>query len=398
MDSEYGSLASVPNIPIFPFQHDSLSGTKTSPEPELLFGLFFSRVRVRQQKIFTTSSMTNMETQTRVRPPHLQPIWTEPRRSGGGGYPPSPYTARDAAYSPGTRSPNMPSLLYPRSPGYDHSMRRHERAMVDRLDQRNWPAPLESPTSRGLPRGLSPITELRSNGNLRPYQPQPHSHSYNRSPRSPDRPLPAEYDYPRRPTLADESRSILLSRAPEPRPAAQATSSLAERRRSLPPSFPAARRAARQRRQELHAWGHVYLGNGSEADCFVSPVGLRRLSDASSGEENAAADREREREREYRRQSRLTIRARVRPRALERKPFILQRTFDMDELRATVPEAEPTSPSSRRQSADFPNRNSQPYDPARPDREIDKAPARSIKTVPIRKLHAPFCDIFVRRC
>ncbi|KAK3329083.1 hypothetical protein B0H66DRAFT_13033 [Apodospora peruviana] len=327
-----------------------------------------------------------METQTRLRPPHLHPSWTDARHSGG--YPSTPYSARSSIYSPSMRSPNMPSPMYPRSPGYDNSMSRHERSMVGRLDQRNWPRQPESPT-RSAPRSLSPIAEL--NGGLRrasvAYPPQYLPPA--RSPHSLGKPVEyGFYDYPNRPTLADETRSILLSRAAEPQ--VPTSSSLAERRRSLPPSFPAARRAGKQRHHELQAWGHVYFGNGSEADCFVSPVALRRLSEASSEEENSAS-----REKEYRRQSRLTIRARVRPRALDRKPFLLQRTFDMDELRATVPDPDlASSPDPRRLSAEL-SRND--YDERRqssasarrePGVELDKIPIRSTKTVPVHLQYA----------
>ncbi|KAK4220050.1 hypothetical protein QBC37DRAFT_60 [Rhypophila decipiens] len=330
-----------------------------------------------------------METQARLRPPHLQPLWTDSRRSGG--YPPSPYAARDSAYSPGIRSPNMPSPLYPRSGEYDHSMRRHERAMVDRLDQRNWQGPPDSPTSPAPPRSLAPITELNGRDRRSSIAYPPHSHAYSRSSHSPPRPLEYDYDYSRRPTLADESRSILLSRPLEPsRPADQA--SYAERRRSLPPSFAVPRRVARprqRRQQELQAWGHVYLGNGSEADCFVAAVALRRPSDASYVEDNAA-----EREKEYRSRNRLTIRARIRPRALNRSPFVLERTFDMDELRATVPDPEPTSPASRRQSADYPNRKAQPYDPTKPEREPERFSARSLKAVKTVPIHLQYARVY----
>lgn len=319
-----------------------------------------------------------METQTRLKPPA---IWTETQRSGG--YPSRPYTTCDSVYSPRMRSPNIPNPLYPRSPAYDNSMRRHERAMVGRLDQRNWPGPAESPTSHGSPRTLAPITELHGRDRRSSIACPPYAHSYAHSSHSPTRPL--DYDYPRRPTMAEEPRAIPFIRPPEP-PRSTVHISLAERRRSLPPSLPAARRAARQRRQELQAWGHVYFGNGSEADCFVNPCALaRRPSDASSVEGSGTEENAADREKEYRRQSRLTIRARIRPRALDRKPFLLTRVFDMDEIRATVPDPEPTSPASRRQSADYPTWKSRPYDPARPDREPGKAPAKGLKIVPIRE-------------
>jgi len=133
-------------------------------------------------------------------------------------------------------------------------------------------------------------------------------------------------------TLASETRSILLSGLGGQPPAV--SSSMANRRQSLPASFTAQRRGSDIDRQELQAWGHVFFGNGSEANCFVSAVALRRGSESSAGEEVASSPATKRAEQN----GRVTIRARVRPCALGKKPFILKREFDMDELRATVVE------------------------------------------------------------
>lgn len=79
----------------------------------------------------------------------------------------------------------------------------------------------------------------------------------------------------------------------------------------------------------LRDWGFAYLGNESTADAFVNAVSLKRPS-LSVAEEDT-----------YQVTSSylVTIRAGVLPRAKERKPFLIQRQFDIDELRASIPEA-----------------------------------------------------------
>jgi hypothetical protein len=77
----------------------------------------------------------------------------------------------------------------------------------------------------------------------------------------------------------------------------------------------------------LRDWGHVYLGKSATADAFVNAVTLRRLSLRPPQED------------EYPVKSSclVTIRARVVPKARGRKPFLIQRQFDIDELRASIP-------------------------------------------------------------
>lgn len=101
----------------------------------------------------------------------------------------------------------------------------------------------------------------------------------------------------------------------------------------------------KQRRQSLmllqtdmlQTWGHVYFGDPTKADVFVAPSALRRLSGTDGVEGHSDSDR-------------LVIRARVRPQGRERKPFIITRSFNLGDLRATLPS--PTTPgaSPRRQS------------------------------------------------
>ncbi|KAL2017391.1 hypothetical protein VTK56DRAFT_2234 [Thermocarpiscus australiensis] len=257
--------------------------------------------------------------------------------------------------------------------------------MVDSLDQGGKLESQRPPTTARLlsPRSEQALSDRRTSIASLPLSGAPAS-----SPRSPS--LLAQY--PRRQTLVAETRSILLSGLPDglPRLQTDSFSPLADRRRSLPPSFPTGRRSSQQLRQKLQAWGHVYFGNGSEANCFVSAVALRRPSGSSSADEGAATEG---RPAEHR--NRVTIRARVRPCALDRKPFLLRRTFDMDELRSTIPELSPVSPGVWSPSTELNGRSALPSSPRRSSNasadhgmDLDRWPIRSTNTVPIHLRYA----------
>ncbi|KAK4180133.1 hypothetical protein QBC36DRAFT_43759 [Triangularia setosa] len=294
-----------------------------------------------------------------------------------------------------------PSAMLPAS-GNDIAMRLCERAMVDSLDHRG--RHLEPQYSPGTARSLSPIAEQGLSSRRASVASLPLPRAPALSPR-----LPSFSHYPRRPTLASETRSILLSgmgdqglrHAPDGLPRITNTG-FHERRQSLPLSFVALapRRNSYQLRQELQAWGHVFLGNGSESQCFVSAAPLRSPSGSSSAddEERVMKDNTPETPEPS---NWLTVRVRVRPCALDRKPFLLTRTFDMDMLRATVPEPSPVLEEPRRLSADARGRNLLPSDclqssimstgeaSPRPDSILQ---IRSGSTVPIHKPYA--CAFF----
>jgi hypothetical protein len=78
----------------------------------------------------------------------------------------------------------------------------------------------------------------------------------------------------------------------------------------------------------LRDWGHVYFGNASTADVFVNPLSLRRPSLTLVKDEDGEKAQS---------TGLVTIRARVLPKAKERKAFLIQRQFDIDELRASIP-------------------------------------------------------------
>jgi hypothetical protein len=321
-----------------------------------------------------------METQTRARP-ELRPVCTS--REQHPAYPrTTPLSATGPLFS---ASLSLPSPMYPASPGYDYAMRAHERALVDRLDRPDPRGTRESQQSPTTARSLSPISGQTMSARRVTVASLPLPRAPAPSPRSPGL---AQYPGPQ--TIAAQNKEILLRGLPDglPRSPLEPASATDDRRQSLPPWFPRARRSSQQVREELQSWGHVYFGSSSYADCFVSAVSLRRHSDSSSADEGAAA-----KETPAGGKNRVTIRARVRPCALDRKPFLLRRTFDMDELRATIPELPPVSAGARRPSAELPSRSPLPASRRRSSMagsakrglDLDRSHVQSTNTVPIRK-------------
>ncbi|KAF4625183.1 hypothetical protein G7Y89_g12988 [Cudoniella acicularis] len=84
----------------------------------------------------------------------------------------------------------------------------------------------------------------------------------------------------------------------------------------------------------LHDWGAVYLNNASTADAFINAVSLRRPSISPSPPPSP--------KHQTQNHNLVTIRAHVIPRAKERKPFIIQRQFDIDDLRTSLPIPSPS--------------------------------------------------------
>ncbi|KAK5657022.1 hypothetical protein OQA88_3547 [Cercophora sp. LCS_1] len=328
-----------------------------------------------------------MEAQARMRPAKLQPVWTD--HDSRSKYPrAAPYSTHGGPYSPSLRTPTMPSPLDTRSPGYDYPKRRHEqtmvdRTMVDRFDQRRL-SPIEPHGNRGPIHSLPPITEAnweRRRGSFAsiplPRAPAP----------TPTSPLPP-MQLPRTRTLEDETRNMLLSGLPPPRPGLTASTPADLRRQSLPPATPTMRRNSDRMRQELRAWGHVFFGNGSDASCFVSAVALRRSSDSSLSDGSRTPTGP-----QGRTGNRVAIRARVRPCELGRKPFLIKREFNMDELRATIPETSPTSATEPRRLSVDPARLSPGQSKGFRRSSLaagDASPVRSTNTVPIRMQHRSF--------
>ncbi|KAL0935392.1 uncharacterized protein CTRU02_209983 [Colletotrichum truncatum] len=267
--------------------------------------------------------------------PSLHPMWTPQYNMGG--FPRSTTRPAPTSYfSSSDRSPK--SLPTPVFPSNDGSMRQHERAMVDRLGQRLRQAQrteLSPPKPSPRPRPLSPLAE-HSGAEGRRYSAAQISP---RRPPAPVMPVSPSIASGRRQTLAAENRHMLLAGMGDE----------AKRRQSVPTAGFFARSKDAEKRhhlEQLRAWGHVYLGDAKTSDVFVQAVSLRRESNASTNSDNSAGDSSPTRIPTTPTGSshQTSIRARVRPRALERKPFLIQRTFDIEQLRSTVPDPLPTSP------------------------------------------------------
>jgi hypothetical protein len=225
---------------------------------------------------------------------------------------------------------------------------------VDRLDQRGR-LRLQS-DAQG--RTLSPIAENTSAARIQAHFVACPVHSC--VPALPPAAPPTPRAPPRRRTLVAEARCTLLSGAPQSHASSLVHAATSIRRQSLPATgggvaVSGARRPSLDL-QELQAWGHIYFGNGTTADAFVRAVSLRRLSESNSAVD-AKSDHEYtekfpptqppEEKPKSSYPNRLTLRARIWPKALERKPFLIQRSFDLDELRATILGPPPAPTSSR---------------------------------------------------
>lgn len=314
-----------------------------------------------------------MDTSSRLRS-SLQPLWTDYDSHGE-----CPSTAFGHSRSPAfaASSAILPRPLHPSAPGYDPVMRKHEKALLERLDQRR------SILARGPDQTLSPLG---------------HGASARSEPPGDDGFTPVQEG--RRRTMVAETRSMLLSgmaygqaghvgtpvdrhpslTLPAPEVAASTTT----------PPTAMGRRESQDIRSELRRLGPSYLGHGVSADCLVNAVALRRPSDTSSSDDGITkTDQARGQ----------TIRCRVRPRAPGRKPFILQRTFEIDELRSTVPNESaiaaapiPTdrrsriSAVSRRRSSVAFHRPGLPLAQENSGLNIHQNSPRGSDAVPIRKL------------
>lgn len=216
-----------------------------------------------------------METQTRTRP-KLEPVRIEPLRHGSPGStrpPPRSPRRRLSIFAPALRTHSLPSPLHPTTPGLDQGMRRHERAMLDSLDQRR-----PSQARRDSVQLLPPIPEQSPPSRERPYN-----------------------DYSPPPTLAARTRNHLLYGLPDSQLSPTSTPAGMGRRQSmptgltsaLPTSIPSAAlpspvRVVRQqigigRRKAQELYGkHIFQG------CLVKAVDLRKFSESSASGDSPA--------------------------------------------------------------------------------------------------------------
>lgn len=287
--------------------------------------------------------------------PNLQPLWTNYNFSG------IPRTALGATPSPAGLSPSpmsprtLPSPMYPHS--YNSSMRSQDRALVTSLNQRSRHPSLASPVSLAPIEEQSPLVARLEKFTILP--PINVKDGYP-SPTSPPRlALPPRESFP---VLEQPYRSgsVDVTRGPPPPPPSYYARlpHPVDRRISAPVvTQPGIRRSPPlDARDQLRVWGHVYYGDAKSADAFVIARSLRHRPKNAT---RTGGGSDKVHQQQHTRptpaaSNRQTVRAIVRPRSLERQSFLIQRTFNMDDLRATIPDprrdpqqSSPLPPSAR---------------------------------------------------
>ncbi|KAF3069680.1 hypothetical protein GL218_07812 [Daldinia childiae] len=264
------------------------------------------------------------------RRPGLEPIWTNSYRTVNDmpktiirptpisvGLPQSPISPKSLQTLP------SPNPVHPAS--YDGSMRRQDRALVNSLDQRAVPSLSSAP--------LAPIDE---------YSPSPLVARLEKISILPPMSIPNGVPTPtssdassRRESLLslDGSTSVTMHDAPSGYQVRSPSYYNADYPTS--PGYPQ-RDAVLRIRDQLRVWGPVYFGNSKMADAFIIARSLRQHncnSPTSPAFVKLPASAPPNK--------RLTVRAIIRPQSQDRPTFLIQRNFDIDELRATIPDPPP---------------------------------------------------------
>lgn len=216
----------------------------------------------------------------------------------------------------------LPRSLQPLAPRY------HDRPLVTNLDGRGRQGSFGD--ERTLKRSLSPVAEQSMAARLG-----------NLAMDSREQTMPTDSQRSSQAissrSIVAETRSMLLSGMNVSQAADLGT--VANRRSST-----ASDMARRNRRESLalvplgslQEWAHIYFNNPIKEHVLVAASALRRHSGGGQADGIEGG--------------RLAIRVRIRPRGKERTAFTLARSFDLEQLRTTLP-ATPTTPlSSRRQS------------------------------------------------
>ncbi|KAF4971783.1 hypothetical protein FSARC_1476 [Fusarium sarcochroum] len=244
----------------------------------------------------------------------------EPIRTTGPGLSVRSLRSRIVQKSPSwAGSPLSPhSLPLPRlQEAIDEDMEQPDEMVVDQLEPRKRDLPRLEPSLRNV--SLRPIAELAL--------PSPSTLPARRSPLSAPLTAPALY---RKPTLAEETRNMLLRDMDAERGLDY------ERRQSAPGGVSHARSMQFARQREYYR-RRMLPGSyrPREPEILVLPVDLRRISFISTHDAEPPSP--------YLVDGRLTTRVVVH--SPGRKTTALTRTFDLDELRATLPESSPVEPS-----------------------------------------------------
>ncbi|KAF2996128.1 hypothetical protein E8E14_003244 [Neopestalotiopsis sp. 37M] len=312
-----------------------------------------------------------------ARKPNLEPIWTDYRNLSG-----MPKTAFKPAASPeGLPSPSpmspksLPSPIYPAAHN-SYTTRQHEKRVMisDGFDSARSQRSSNGSSGKSL-RSIdeeeeqeTPLTARleRFSNNLPPLTLQfglpsppagpPPTVAQLLSPQ-PNRDSLQRWGTVLEPktTVSFPLQSIELSQPP----GLHRRNSAVTGTRPLPPPPPPPReQSVVEIRDQLRNWGHVYHGNIETADAFVIARSLRRQSSSlvihhARGGDSITGCSARSREGPSP-STRKTVRAIIRPKALERHSFLIQRTFDMDQLRATIPDPPPVVVSNPSSSAASP--------------------------------------------
>lgn len=145
------------------------------------------------------------------------------------------------------------------------------------------------------------------------------------SPGSPHLPYPSRSD-----SIPRSEPLVVCDGLPTPEPAREHSP---VKRPSVPSTPTSQKLSSTEFRDQLRAWGHVYYGNAKTADAFVVARSMRHHSSPLVGTGNDSP--------KLRGTNRLTVRAIIHPRITRRQSFLIQRSFDIDELRSTVPDPSP---------------------------------------------------------
>ncbi|OTB19295.1 hypothetical protein K445DRAFT_18903 [Daldinia sp. EC12] len=278
----------------------------------------------------------------------LKPIWT-PSYHNVSDMPktihrPAPLSA---GLSPSPISPKsfqgLPSLNPVNPASYDGSMRRQDRALVNIFDQRAVPLLNSAPLTSIDEYSPSPLVARLEKISILP----PMSIANNPlTLASPDALLL------RRGSLKSLDGSI--STTPQESPPRRQIRNHSYHNVEYPTSPSSPQRDAELRlRDQPRTWGPVYFGNSKMADAFIIPRSLRQHNCNSPTRPEfiklppgAPPNK------------RLTVRAIIRPQSQDRPAFLIQRNFDIDELRATIPDpplnTQVTCSSDGQRSPSFP--------------------------------------------
>ncbi|KAI1415104.1 hypothetical protein F5Y13DRAFT_157864 [Hypoxylon sp. FL1857] len=261
------------------------------------------------------------------RRPSLEPLWTNYRNFGGlpTVFHPTPISASLSTSPLSPKSLPGPSPIHPDS--YDGSMRRQDRALVNSLDQRARHVGSSVPLTPIDESSPSPLVARLEKISILP----PMSMAHNL-------PTPASPESPQQRRRAGSLASL---------PGTQVlTAGYCTPDSNVSP-VSSRRSSTIGLQDQLRTWGHVYYGNAKTADAFIIARSLRRRSNNSSPASTTSP--------RFMRagtgtllNNRLTVRAIVRPRSLDRPSFLIQRNFNINELRSTIPDPPPQQEASDR--------------------------------------------------